>query len=224
MLGPPTARPDQTFSVAHAAYTRDMRLTLIGRSVVCLTTMSSDSLDLEQFERALDLGRPQSQVATPPVLLADYLRLRLLAQAGQVQLEMKPNAGRDLIRRSARELLRQVRLHGVPTVGFNVAVRIDANEGEDLFSAVVHADVIAQRLAVDTFRPGLKATYQSEHSLDTLSIDPDSSDSDVWLAQMNRHYPSNPDKSSMDLAIAWLAAADHETEALVRRLLRSVDA
>ncbi|MGO9789277.1 MAG: hypothetical protein ACLP8S_07080 [Solirubrobacteraceae bacterium] len=201
-----------------------MRFGLVGRSIVCLTGGTpSEGLNLTEFEAALSLDRPLSQVATPPVLLADYTRVRLVAQGGQVQLELKPNAGKDLIRRAAREILRQVRMHGVQAVGFNVIFRIDTDEDDDLFSAVIRTDVIAQRLGVTTLRPGLKATYDSEHSVDTLSIDPDVSDEEAWIGQMNRHHSRDPDQTATDSAIAWLAAASDEVEALLRRLLRPTD-
>ena len=209
----------------HYIYSRRMRLGLIGRSVVCLTAgMPSEALDLSGFEEALGLERPIAQVSTPPVLLADYQRLRVLAQGGQVQLELKPAASRDLIRRAAREILRQVRMHGSPAVGFNVAYRIDRDEDDDLFGALLQTEVLAEQLGVATFRPGLKASYRSDDSLDTLSIDPDMSDEEAWVAQLNRHHGRDPDEPATERAVAWLAAASDEMEALLRRVLRTADA
>lgn len=201
-----------------------MRLALLGRSVVCLTSgVPSEGLNLTQFEQALSLDRPLSQVATPPVLLADYPRLRLLAQAGQVQLEFKPNAGKDLIRSGAREILRQVRLLSAPAVGFNVLYRIDAEPEDRMLAAVVREDVLAERMGVSGIRLGLRVVYPGEDSLDTLSIEPDQGDPEVWISQLNRHYARNPDEAATDRAISWLAAANDEIESLLRKVLRVED-
>jgi hypothetical protein len=59
-----------------------MRIEVEVRNLVVLTTMPAQALDLSPFQAILEGRQPRSQVLTPPILVADYERLQLVAAEG----------------------------------------------------------------------------------------------------------------------------------------------
>ena len=125
-----------------------MPLTFAGRTVVVLAAMPPSALDLEAFEAAARLDRATTQVVNPQLAFAEYGRARILVSPdGRVQLDLQPNAARDLARRAAAEVLRQAAVYAPRAVGFNGVLRIEIAEGDaDPVRALVNDDVIGGRL------------------------------------------------------------------------------
>lgn len=214
----PATAPDRA-----ATYTGPVRWTFLARTVIVVVPMPPQALDPALLETALGLDRPRVQVANEQMALFEYDRLRLLATEGRVQLEF-PNAQRDQVRRATEVVLEFLESFNPSAVGFNGVVRGEADSeiDQEPLRSVVHLEALAQRLATDTVRVGLKGIYPGEDgSRITFSLEPDPSALEMWLVQVNRHYDGLPEGEARSRAISWLAAADHELRQMSQRIIRT---
>lgn len=200
-----------------------MRTSFVGRNLVCIASMPPDALDLESFERELQLGRPTAQVSNEQLALAEYGRLRVLVIEGRIQVDLQPNAAKDLVRGAASEMIRQASLFRPTALGFNGVGRIDASASEEPFAGLIDTEAAMTRLGVVDALPGLKLAYALDDGRATLSIDPVLDDEGTWLAQLNRHHAEMLSGDSLDDVIKWFVALDDDLPALLRKLLSGPD-
>lgn len=178
-------------------------------------------MDFEALERATATGRPVSQVSNPQVAVAEYERFNVLvATQGRVQLALKENASRDLVRRASAELLRQIEVFNPRAVGFNGVGRIEVETtDDDPVRPLVNVEAVQTRLEATLARAGLKLVYPSEGARITVDVEPDVDDELGWATAINRHYEWSALLGERDSALSWFAALKDELPRLIRRLV-----
>jgi hypothetical protein len=200
-------------------HNRGVRLQFTGRALVCIAPVPPSAVDFERFQHTLQLGEPRTQVRTDQLAVLDYRDLQLLATEGRLHADFRPSAARDLVRQATQETLEYVALYRPTGVGFNGNVRVDVEDGEDLFAGIVDEGRLAANLG-QAPRVGLKLVYREDEATISLDFQPVVNEDRVWLVGVNRHYDSLPSDEARAAAVAWFAALNDELPRLVRQVLR----
>lgn len=210
--------------VADPSYNRFVRISLIGRNVICLASMPPEAFDFRRLEEVLAIGRPQTELSNPQVALADFERFRVLVAEGRVQIDVPPTATAALTQRGLEEVVRQAVNYRLTAVGFNGLLRIDLEQDEpDPSTRFLDLSGAADQLGADSVRGGWKLVYRIDDARISLALEPDLNDERGWLGQINRHYEGQLQPDQLSQAIAWFEDLHSDPPSVIRPLLSTTE-